>query len=301
MSSNFKNYLNTFRFDTLLPGSGEKVTFTPLTTGQIKKILLYQTSDEEADVEEALDEMINECVVEPENFEIKDLYIQDRFYLLVELRKATRGATYNFQSICTSCGSQSNQSLNLSDLPVTRLQIPSTNESIVTKTQVQIEQVKKRLPRKGKITEITSQTEKIEEKPIVKRLDHSLTWDMVRLNDNIVVRLSLVTRSVQQEVFNIFKLIHGEEVVSDTQKSIEMADLLYAMSIKSIISPDGEETDVSLEDKLYFLNNIQQDELEKISNWYEEHDFGIDFSFDCKCVHCGYSERKGISVSNFFY
>jgi hypothetical protein len=28
MSSNFKNYLNTFRFDTLLPGSGEKNAVT---------------------------------------------------------------------------------------------------------------------------------------------------------------------------------------------------------------------------------------------------------------------------------
>lgn len=295
--STFKNYLNTFRFTTTLPGNGQDITFTPVRVGQIKSLLLYETSNDQNSTEDALDDMITECVVSPEDFDIKKLYLQDRFYLLVDIRKATRGALYNFQTVCTSCSSQTNQVLDITKLVVTKLNLtPSTADNVVLPTK------KKIVRSKSKITEVVpEQQDTFDTSMITVTKAPVLSWDVVKLNDNISVKLSLITRGMQQEAFDIFKSIHKDEEVSDVRKAVEMADLLFALSIQSIITPDGEDKDISLEDKIYFLNNIQQSELETLSGWYDKNDFGIDFSFDVVCAHCGYSERKAVPVENFFY
>lgn len=289
MSSNFRNYINTYVFETDLPGSGVSVSFRPVTTGQIKKLLLYETTNEPTAMESALDEMIGECVVKPENFKISDLYIQDRFYLLVEIRKATRGATYNFQTECTSCGSQTQQSINLSSLPVTKL-----NKS--TKKQESIRPMVNK-QKKNRLVEKTDNVEIMSPEPEITE------WDVVKLNDNISVRLSLVTREMQKTAFSLFMNKHGNNIdnVSDVEKTIDITTTLYALCVTGIITPEGEENDLPLEERIFLLDNIQQSEQDKISQWFDSNDFGIDFSFDVRCSHCGYTEKKAVPVENFFY
>jgi hypothetical protein len=286
MGSNFKNYLNTFVFDTDLPGSGQNVSFHPVTTGQLKRLLLYETTDDPLAIETALDELIEECIIKPEGLKAKDLYVQDRFYLMVEIRKATRGATYQFQTTCTSCGSQTQQNINLSSLPVTTL------SKVVKKDVKALTPATKQ--RKGKLVEKTEEPKVVETKP-------TADWNVVKLNDNISLRLDLVTRKLQQDAFDLFKANHPDmSKVSDIERTLDVATLLYAMAIKSVITPDGEE-ELSLEDKVFLLDNIQQSEQEKISKWYDDHDFGIDFSFNVKCAQCGFEEKKEVPVDSFFY
>ena len=43
--SDFKKYLNVYQFETTLPGTGELIQFKPITTGQIKKLLVYEGSE----------------------------------------------------------------------------------------------------------------------------------------------------------------------------------------------------------------------------------------------------------------
>lgn len=286
MGSNFRNYINTFMFDTELPGSGQSISFRPVTTGQLKRLLLYETSEDPIGIEQALDELMQECVVKPEDFDVKNLYIQDRFYLLVEIRKATRGAIYNFQTECTSCGSQSQQIININDLPVTKLKkLQKVNEKKSDST------LKKSV--KGKLVEKTPK-----EPEIITRDD----WDVVKLNDNISVRLELVKREHQKKSFDVFKSQNPDDTkISDIEKTIKITTLLYALCIKGIITPEGEETDLPIDEKVFFLDNIQQSEQEKISKWFENNEFGLDFSFDVICKHCGYKERKAVPVENFFY
>lgn len=293
MSSNFRNYLNTYVFETDLPGSGQSVSFKPVTTGQIKRLLLYETTNDPLSIEVALDNLIEECVVKPENFKVSGLYIQDRFFLLVEIRKATRGATYMFQTECASCGSQTQQSINLSELPVTKL--------ITTK---KVETKKQPIPTTGKhkkikLIEKTEDTDETTQENNVESMD----WDVVKLNDKISVRLTLVTREIQQKAFDIFSEKHKDNIdgINDIQKAFDITTSLYALCMKSIITPEGEETDLPLEEKIFLLDNIQQSEHDKISKWFDINDFGIDFSFDIKCSHCGYTEKKAVPVENFFY
>lgn len=297
MGSNFRNYINSFVFDTELPGSGINVSFRPVTTGQIKKLLLYETSEDPLSIESALDDMITECVVKPDNFDIRKQFIQDRFYLLVEIRKATRGATYNFQTICTSCGSQSQQAVNLSDLTVTKLDKAPTKVVIEEKKEPVVTVVK---PKKGRLVEKEEEEIKpkvISKTPVVKTEE----WDVVQLNDNISVRLKLVTREMQQLSHDIFKEKYKNKDVSEIEKTIDIATTLYALAISGVITPEGEETNLPLDEKIFLLNNIQQSEQDKISKWFEDNDFGIDFSFDVKCKHCDFTERRVVPVENFFY
>jgi len=293
--SNFRNYINSYVFETELPGSGDTISFRPVTTGQIKKLLLYETSNDSMSIESALDDLIMECVINPDGFEVKKLYIQDRFFLLVEIRKATRGATYGFQSVCTSCSSQSQQTLNLSNLPVTKLN--TLSKAIVSepekKSVVQTKQ------RKGKLIE---KSDEIKESNIVTtNVEKKVDWNVVKINDNISVRLSLITRDMQDTAYNIFTEKYKNAEISDLERTLTITTTLYGLSIIGIITPEGEETDLPLEERIFFLDNIQQSEQDKISGWFDTNDFGIDFSFDVVCSHCGYKERKEVPVENFFY
>jgi hypothetical protein len=295
--SNFRNYINTFVFDTVLPGSGLEVHFKPVTTGQIKRLLLYETSEDPLSIEQALDDLIEECVIKPENFNIKDLYIQDRFFLLVEIRKATRGATYNFQTVCTSCGSQTQQAINLTNLPVTKLNniISKSKQKTVVKPTPSQAKPKKKIVMVGETVE-----DNIIEEPIINIPDNE--WDVVKINDNISVRLNLVTRNIQQEAFNYFKQKHEDiNKVSEIEKTLDVTTTLYALCIKGVITPEGEETDLPLEERIFLLDNIKQEEQEEISKWFDKNNFGIEFSFDAKCLHCGHTEKKEVPVENFFY
>ena len=304
MSSNFRSYINSYVFETDLPGSGMSVSFKPVTTGQIKKLLLYETTDDPMAIETALDEMINECVVTPEGFNVQNLYIQDRFFLLVEIRKATRGANYQFQTMCTSCGSQSQQNINLSNLPVTRLSKKQKTVEVEIKETPPHKTTSK--PKKGKLVSKIDDEDSIDEKIIAldekPKSTKNVAWDIVELNDNISVRLLLVTRDLQKRAYDTFKSKHPDFTkISELERTVDITTLLYALCLKSIITPEGEDDDLPLEEKVFLLDNIPQSEHEKISNWFENNDFGIDFSFDTLCAHCGYKERKEVPVENFFY
>lgn len=113
----FKDYLNTYEFESVLPGSGEKVKFKPLTTKEIKKLLTYEGSEDYESVEKMLDIIIENAVVD-ENFNIDNLYLQDRFSLLIDIRKKSKGENYEFEYDCPNCGSQNYISISLDDLKV---------------------------------------------------------------------------------------------------------------------------------------------------------------------------------------
>jgi len=116
----FLEYLNIYEFETTLPGSGETIRFQPLTTGQLKKLLVYENETDIMIQEDALDNLICSCVTS-ENFDIDNLYLQDRFFLLMEIRKKTKGEKYDFTYKCPKCESQILNSLNLDDLKVTKI------------------------------------------------------------------------------------------------------------------------------------------------------------------------------------
>lgn len=116
MSVDLKKFLNVYKFSTVLPVSGKKVNFKPITTFQMKELISASGDD----AEDAVDKLINECVVD-EGFDIKQLALQDRFFLLLELRKKSKGSKYEVTFTCGNCNSQVLTIIDLEKLKVTKL------------------------------------------------------------------------------------------------------------------------------------------------------------------------------------
>lgn len=287
MSDNFKRYLNMYEWETVLPGSGVKLKYKPITTGQIKRLLLYEDMDDVVAIENAMDNLVTECVV-TEGFNIKDLFLQDRFFLTVEIRNVTKGNKYTFPSTCLECGSQTFQTVDLAKLPVKKLKL----DDITVKVPVQSPVTPKK---KGKLTIVETNSPEVEKPKTV--LEEKKPWNYIKINDNIGITVNLITRRLQENVMSLLQ----DKTLTDEQRFVEVGLLSYAGAIESIITPDGTEKDISFEDKAYFINNLMPAEKEKIDEWYASHDFGIDFKFKVKCIHCENEAERVIPLENFFY
>jgi hypothetical protein len=259
--SDFKKYLNVYEFETTLPGSGEVIKYKPITTGQLKKLLIYEDDDDPSIIEEALDDLITSSVIS-EGFDVTDLYLQDRFFLLVEIRKVSKGTHYNFNITCPECNSQSLQTIDLESLPL----------KLITE----------------------------EVNPFVK------------LDDNITIGLDYIKRMDQKVAAAIVN--ESEEQMGDMQRLAEMSLIATAIAIKIIVTPEGEDTEAIIEDRLFLIESLPQAQFTKITDWFENSNFGLDFEFKLKCPHiippirkggpgklCSYEEEMDIPIDDFFF
>ena len=122
MSIDILKFVNSYEFDFTLPGTNEVIMFKPITTGQLKKLVIYENETNAEIIETVLDSIISECVIS-EEFNISNLYLEDRFALLVELRKKSKGDDYNFTYKCPECGSLTPVVLNLNDLEIKKKEL----------------------------------------------------------------------------------------------------------------------------------------------------------------------------------
>lgn len=250
--ADFKNYLNVFEFDITLPGSGEKLLIKPLTTKDIKKLLQYEgVEDDFALMTQIFDDIIFQSVI-TEGFDLGELYLQDRFHLLLEIRKATKGAVHTFDYICVNeeCESQSLKTIDLNKLP-------------------------------------------IKERPEIDNI--------IKLNDSIKVEMDLLKRKHEFEATEALRLITEKEKLSALQINAELALLLEAAGIKNIILPEGNQPNLSIFDKKYFIEHIPKFMHKMIQDWYEDSDFGTDFKISVQCEHCGDKQEQEITYNNFFF
>jgi len=140
---NFKKYLNVYEFESELPGSGETVKFKPLTTNNMKKLLQYEDEKNLYKISEALDELIKLSVVD-ENFDIDNMYLRDRFKLLIDIRKKTKGEQYSFSFNCPECGSQNMNGVNLDELQVKKKDNDIGKIDIYEDVSLEVEHIKRK-------------------------------------------------------------------------------------------------------------------------------------------------------------
>jgi len=240
----FKDFVNCYEFEAELPGSHEIVKFKPITTGQLKKLLIYENVTDPSIIEDALDDLISSSVVS-EGFDIGKLELQDRFFLLIEIRKKTNGETYKFSHTCGVCKNQSLQNIHLDRLPF---------------------------------------------KP--KNDDVERT---IKLNDDISVTLDYINRGDQKLAYS-----HIKKDLNEPQFQAEMALVTHACGVKEITTPNGVENNLSIEDKLYILENVSTDMYEKIRNWYDINNYGTTFKVDIICT-CGHKAEINVPLDNFFF
>lgn len=122
----FYDHINTYEFTCNLPGDGKEVKFKPVNTGDLKKLLTYEKETSLIIQEQALDDLILSSVLS-EDFNIDEIYLEDRFFLLVELRKKTKGEVLEFSLTCPECNSQSLQRVDLNKMTVKPLDPDADN------------------------------------------------------------------------------------------------------------------------------------------------------------------------------
>lgn len=183
----FRDLLNVYSFTCKLPGSGEEVEFKPVTTGQLKRLLTYENETNPILQELAIDELINSSVI-TESFDINEMYIEDRFYFIVQVRKKSKGEVIEFQHDCEKCKSQSLVRINLDDLPVIKKN-PEENSEVELRNGIKV-----------KLKHITRKDQKqIDAKSLKGLSDTGLFAEMQILTSAIGIQ-SVITEE------------HGEEI-----------------------------------------------------------------------------------------
>lgn len=244
---NFQQYLDVYTKDVELPGSGKTVTIKPLTTNQMKKLLVHEDDEDSIKGESILDEILQYCITSGEN--IGDFELQDRYFLFIEVRKFSKGSKHTYEFTCPNekCQSQSIQSIDLNDLDI-------------------------------------------------KQKPEEVNPEVSILNDKVKLYFKYITRAEQAEAYNQLK-IKGK---NENQVTVEMMVANMAQSIYCIKSPDSEDNDIPFKVKFDFVGNLPQSEYDKIKEWFDVHDYGIDLNITINCPHCEYSTKDTMPLTNFF-
>jgi len=111
----FRDYLNVFEFDYKLPGSGETLKFKPITIGALKGFLTLEGEADPIQITGMFDKLFSEVVLTPD-FDPGTMYIYDRYALLLEIKKQTKGETNQFEMTCPECKGQSVQTIDFSKI-----------------------------------------------------------------------------------------------------------------------------------------------------------------------------------------
>jgi predicted nucleic-acid-binding Zn-ribbon protein len=242
---NVRDLVDTYEFPCVLAGSGQKLLIKPITTGQMKKILIYEEESDPYVIEDVLDRLISDCVVS-EGFDIDDLYLQDRFSLLLEIRRITKGDSYTFNWKCPKCGIENIKTLKLSEL---------------------------------------------------KNVPINVTDNVIKVGEQIKLEVDFPTRRDQKDAI---ERMNKKGIENYQEKQLDVQTGTFANCIKRVHTPNGILEDVSFEDKYYILDNIASESFKIFSDWFVDHDFGIEFEVPYTCTHCDYSEKGEIPLTDFF-
>lgn len=244
--SQLSSELNSLEFEEKLPGSQKVIKFKPITTKMLKSLLSVEKSTDPGEIENALDKLITSCVIS-DDFNIDDLYAQDRIFLLFTIRIKSKGGVIESQKTCQKCKSQYLSRINLSKIKYKELDPERENE--------------------------------------------------IKLNDKLSIGIDFVTRKEQKEVYEKLK---NNEYDSETQKLVDLTFLNLAHAIKWIKINGNKDDELTLEDKEYIIDNSSETLLEKIKDWIDKYDFGLNLKYKDKCPHCKNEEEVIISEDKIF-
>jgi hypothetical protein len=110
--------LNQYNHEHTVLETGAVLNIRPITTGQMKSILQYEGNDDPAVIDDVLDDIINGCVL-TDGFNVDSLTLQDRFDLLIGIRRVSKGDNYTFNIKCPKCKSESVQVVDIDTLITT--------------------------------------------------------------------------------------------------------------------------------------------------------------------------------------
>jgi hypothetical protein len=228
----FYDFVNVYEFTCELPGSGDEIKFKPVSTAQLKRLLTYENEKNFLVQEMALDEMISSSVLS-ENFSIDDLYLEDRFFLLVELRKKTKGEILEFTVTCPKCKSQSLNRINLDEMPVESLN-PNVDKTVKLQNGIiiHLKHVRRGDQRQIRPNVISKKMTEIQQQAEIQTLYHAVSIDKIILPDGTEEGENL---TVNDKKYLIDNIPTGEyEKIKDKLDEMTFGvDLSYEVTCRS--------------------------------------------------------------------
>lgn len=134
------------------------------------------------------------------------------------------------------------------------------------------------------------------EKFPVKKKPEDIKYE-IEIDDKVSISLDFFKRQDQIEAEKI--LLSRTDIPSDLRE-VEYGTFVQASAIKTAKTPEGEETP-SMEDKVWFLDNLNEKKYEKITQWYEDNKFGMDLNVKFTCPHCNYVEKSEVDPGDIFF
>jgi len=190
----FYDRINVYEFSCELPGSGETVTFKPVNTGQLKKLLTYEKEKNLLLQEQALDDLISSSVL-TEGFDSDDLYLEDRFFLLVEMRKKTKGEVLEFTLTCPKCNSQSLNRVDLNSMPIKQLDKEADlTVDLVNDVKVHLRRVKRKHQKEIKPSFLKPNLSNLQTSAEMQTLFHACAIDKVETPDGIDENINMIDK-----------------------------------------------------------------------------------------------------------
>lgn len=129
----------------LLNKIGSDIVLRNMTTNE-EKVLLGSTSD-------ALDSVMNACIVEPAGLKVNDLISPDKHFILIKLRVLSFGPEYFVKHKCPHCGKVSEYKIDLDKLEVHYLDSNFKEPYDVITLPVSKQSVELKLPRMSELNE----------------------------------------------------------------------------------------------------------------------------------------------------
>jgi len=194
----FKDFLNVYEFESKLLGSGQVVKYKPITTTELKKLLVYENETNPINIEKAFDELITSCVIS-EGFNVNDLLLQDRHFLIIELRKASKGDIYEFTFKCPKCKSDNMTGINFNDFKVVK-----KLENIDNKIEIN--------------------------KDTALYLDHATRGNQIEAYDKIDTKQGMTQIKTDMALHSIATYITGIETPDGIEKDLTLDDKLFIVS-----------------------------------------------------------------------
>jgi hypothetical protein len=103
----------------------------------------------------------------------------------------------------------------------------------------------------------------------------------------------------REDEIQIEAIIKRKKLESNSEKQFAM---LAGVIKKVVATIDGVDTDVdlSMQDKIDFFEQLSSSDLDLITEYFENIDFGVKMPFDFKCEKCGYESEENVNVAVFF-
>ncbi|HUU89007.1 MAG TPA: hypothetical protein VMX17_14830 [Candidatus Glassbacteria bacterium] len=136
---------------------------------------------------------------------------------------------------------------------------------------------------------------------VSKPMPENIDYNVEIIPDMITVRLKHLIRREEKEIYDLWETFKKEKVyLNEKEADADLSFLLEAQSIDGIITPQGEQENLTILDKKYLLENIPETLWKEVNDWKEKNNFGPELSIKVKCPHCDFTASQSIEDTDFF-